>query len=130
MCNVMEIPVTGFVIHSEDGNGRHSHGLYITTWNGRPVHTHKFAGQTSIDFGHRHQYAGTTAPAPSGVPHMHEYYTVTSFDDGHTHVIQGVTGPAIPLPSGGHYHLFEGVTTVNGMIPHRHAYSGRTGNEE
>ena len=126
---LMEIPVTGFVYHSDDQRGQHAHGLYITTWNGRPVHIHAFAGVTSIDVGHRHHYAGETAPAPSGVPHTHEYYTSTSFDDGHTHVIRGTTGPAIPLPQGGHYHPFEGMTTVNGAIPHSHAYSGRTGQE-
>jgi hypothetical protein len=50
-------------------------------------------------------------------------------DQGHTHIIQGTTGGSIPLPGGGHYHLFEGYTTVNGMRPHHHAYSGRTGDE-
>jgi hypothetical protein len=28
------------------------------------------------------------------------------------------------------YHYFEGVTTVNRRTPHRHAYSGRTGNNQ
>jgi YmaF family len=52
----------------------------------------------------------------------------TSVDDRHRHQIQGqgVTGPAIPLPNGGHYHEFNGVTTVEGVRPHRHFYSGRT----
>ncbi|MGN7384439.1 YmaF family [Chlamydia abortus] len=125
----MDIPVSGFVVHSDDSDGRHSHKLYITNWNGRPVHIHPFSGVTSFDVGHRHQYAGTTAPAPSGVQHVHQYQAETSFDDGHMHLIRGTTGPAIPLPEGGHYHYFEGVTTVNGATPHAHEYGGRTGNE-
>lgn len=125
----MDIPVTGFVMDSGDEGGEHSHKLYITSWNGHPVHTHTFSGVTSVDVAHSHRYAGRTAPAPTGVPHVHGYYTVTSFDAGHTHIIQGTTGPAIALPSGGHYHLFHGYTTINGSPSHSHAYSGRTGNE-
>lgn len=125
----MKIPVTGFVIESGDDDSQHSHRLYITSWNGRPVHVHAFSGVTSFDVGHSHRYSNWTAPAPSGVPHVHNYYAVTSFDLGHTHVIQGTTGPAIGMPGGGHYHLFEGHTTTNGSPPHTHAYSGKTGNE-
>jgi hypothetical protein len=124
----MDIPVTGFVMHShDDNNDKHSHKLFITSWGGRPVHTHEFSGATSYDVGHNHKYADVTEPAPNGVPHVHQYQTVTSFDEGHTHVIRGVTGPDIPIPSGGHIHYFEGYTTVNGATPHSHAYSGRTG---
>lgn len=122
----MEIPVEGFLYENEMG-GAHTHELYLTSWGGRPVHVHNFAGVTTIDVGHRHHYAGTTAPAPSGVPHTHAYETITSFDDGHTHLIRGVTGPAIPVQGGGHIHYFQGVTTVNGQIPHAHRYSGQTG---
>ncbi|MBB6734549.1 YmaF family protein [Cohnella zeiphila] len=125
----MQIPVTGFVVESQDDDGRHSHKLYITSWDGRPVHVHAFAGVTSVNDGHSHQYSSWTAPAPTGVPHVHDYRTITSLNQGHTHVIQGTTGPAISLPGGGHYHLFQGFTTVNGSHPHSHAYSGRTGNE-
>jgi hypothetical protein len=125
----MEIPVSGFVVSSEDANGRHSHKLYITAWDGTPVHTHAFEGVTSVDDGHAHAYAGWTAPAPSGVPHVHGYHTVTALVHGHTHVIHGTTGPAVPLPGGGHFHEFEGWTTVDGIHPHAHAYRGRTGDE-
>lgn len=124
----MEIPVSGFVYEDDDGLN-HSHKLFITHWNGRRVHVHSFSGTTSFDDGHKHQYAGMTNPAPTGVDHVHGYYTVTSLDNGHTHVIQGTTGPSIPLPGGGHYHYFEGYTTVNGIHPHSHMYSGNTGNE-
>ncbi len=126
----MGIPVTGFVVSSNDSDGRHSHKLYLTSWGGRPVHAHAFGGVTSYDDGHAHQYAGLTAPAPSGVPHVHEYYAETSFNDGHTHIICGTTGDAVPLPGGGHIHYFQGFTTVNGRHPHAHAYRGRTGIEE
>lgn len=122
----MEIPIAGF-LYEHENEDEHRHELIITSWNGRPVHLHPFAGITSFEAGHRHRYSGVTEPAPSGVPHTHRYEAVTSFDDGHTHVIRGVTGPAIPVPGGGHIHYFEGVTTVNGQIPHTHTYSGRTG---
>jgi hypothetical protein len=127
----LERPVFGFVYHpaNSESEDHHSHEMYLITWDGRPLHVHGFSGITSFNAGHRHQYAGTTEPAPSGVPHTHGYYTATSFDDGHTHVIRGVTGPAIPIPGGGHYHFFEGVTTVNGRIPHTHTYSGRTASD-
>ncbi|WP_394239367.1 YmaF family protein [Niallia oryzisoli] len=124
----MEIPVTGFMYHADDADSKHSHHLYITTWDGRqlPTHVHEFRGITSFDDGHSHRYAGKTEPAPSGVQHTHRYFTFTSIDNQHHHQIQGVTGPAIPLPGGGHYHEFSGFTTVSGMRPHSHRYSGRT----
>ena len=122
----MDIPVSGFMYHSDDSDPIHSHQLYITSWDGRPIHNHQFKGVTSFDDGHSHRYAGTTEPAPSGVPHTHRYFTSTSVDDRHRHQIRGITGLAIPLPNGGHYHEFSGVTTVEGTRPHRHRYSGRT----
>ena len=119
----MDIPVSGFMYHSDDSDPIHSHQLYITSWDGRPIHNHQFKGVTSFDDGHSHRYAGTTEPAPSGVPHTHRYFTSTSVDDRHRHQIRGITGLAIPLPNGGHYHEFSGVTTVEGTRPHRHRYS-------
>ncbi|GIM46665.1 hypothetical protein DNHGIG_22140 [Collibacillus ludicampi] len=116
----------------ESGSGAHSHEMYLITWDGRVLHVHDFSGITSFDVGHRHGYKGVTEPAPSGVPHIHAYATETTFDDGHTHFIRGRTGPAIPLPGGGHYHYFEGITTRDGapgVPPHSHSYSGKTGNE-
>ena len=117
-------PVVGIVYHANDSTSEstHSHRVYL-------MHIHNFSGITSLDVGHRHYYAGTTEPAPSGVPHTHEYLTVTSFDVGHTHIIEGETGPAIPLPGGGHYHVFKGTTSENGRTPHTHEYSGRTSPE-
>jgi len=125
----MDIPIKGIVYCSGDSNGRHTHKLYITSWDGRPTHVHEFSGITSIEDGHSHYYAGVTAPAATGIPHVHEYYTETAFNDGHTHLIRGTTGGVISLPSGGHYHYFEGFTTINGRHPHSHAYQGRTGDE-
>lgn len=127
----MESPVFGIVYHGNaaEDETEHAHDIYLIVWDGRPVHVHRFSGVTSFDAGHRHQYAGTTEPATTGVPHMHGYFAITTFNDGHTHTIRGVTGPAIDLPGGGHYHVFEGVSTVNGLNPHSHRYSGRTGNE-
>ncbi|MBS4176121.1 YmaF family protein [Lederbergia citrea] len=124
----MEIPITGLIVHSPDSSldSEHSHVLYLTSWDGRPLHRHHFSGVTSFNAGHEHRYAGRTEPAPTGVPHKHEYFTVTSFNDGHKHEIRGVTGAAIPLPNGGHYYNFRGVTSVNGSHPHRHEYGGET----
>jgi hypothetical protein len=124
-----QIPIQGYLVESNDHESNHSHKLYITSWDGRPVHVHPFSGTTSFDVGHDHQYIGVTEPAPSGIQHVHGYFANTSFNDGHIHFISGTTGPAIDLPGGGHYHLFEGYTTVNGATPHRHKYSGSTGNE-
>ncbi|MDN9011466.1 YmaF family protein [Brevibacillus laterosporus] len=124
-----KIPVKGFLFQSSESSAEHSHGFYITSWNGMPVHRHPFSGTTSFNDGHDHQYIGVTEPAPTGVPHVHRYYTITSFDDGHSHVIEGTTGPAIQLRRGGHIHYFEGYTTVNGRRPHTHHYKGATENE-
>lgn len=124
------IPIKGFIVDSKNGESDHSHKLYITSWDGRPVHVHPFAGITSFDVGHDHRYVGITEPAPSGKQHVHNYYANTSFDDGHSHVISGTTGPAIDLPGGEHIHEFEGHTTVNGTTPHSHMYKGSTGTED
>ncbi|MDQ0195275.1 YmaF family protein [Paenibacillus wynnii] len=124
------IPVEGYFLHSNDPGNNHSHSVFITSWDGRPVvHVHPYSGVTSYDDGHVHQYASVTEPALSGVPHVHRYFTVTSIDQGHTHVIQGTTGPAIDIPGGSHIHYFEGVTTLSGMRPHTHRYKGTTGKD-
>lgn len=124
-----KVPVKGFVLHSTGSGDEHSHGLFITSWDGRQVyHVHSISGVTSYDDGHVHEYMNYTEPAPTGVPHVHQYQTMTTMNDGHTHVIQGVTGPAIDVPGGGHIHYFEGYTTINGMRPHVHSYRGATGN--
>jgi hypothetical protein len=99
----MDIPVSGFMYDSDDSDPMHSHRLYITSWDGRPVHTHEFKGVTSFDVGHNHRYAGTTEPAPSGVQHTHRYFTFTSIDDRHRHQIRGITGPAISLSMERHH---------------------------
>ncbi|MFD2170991.1 YmaF family protein [Tumebacillus lipolyticus] len=124
----MDLVSFGIVYNREDdGAGDvHAHDVFLIMWDGRQIHVHNFSGVTSYDVGHQHRYAGTTDPAPNGVPHTHRYVTITSLDDGHTHTLRGITGPDIPLPTGGHYHLFQGVTTVNGRTPHKHSYSGRT----
>ncbi|MDQ0343698.1 hypothetical protein ACFFF5_16555 [Lederbergia wuyishanensis] len=68
----MEIPITGFIV-SPDSNmdSEHSHILLLTSWDGRPLHSHHFAGVTSFNAGHWHRYAGRTEPTPTGVPHWH-----------------------------------------------------------
>ncbi len=74
----MRIPVNGFIMDSGDDSAHHSHQLFITSWNGKPVHVHAFSGVTAMNDGHTHKYASWTAPAPTGVPHVHGYHTVTS----------------------------------------------------
>jgi hypothetical protein len=124
----LEEKVFGFLMENkDDSQSEHSHDLYLISWDGRQLHIHPFSGITSVDVGHSHMYVGKTEPAPSGVQHTHAYAAETSINDGHLHFIRGRTGPAIPLPNGGHIHFFEGVTTVNGSTPHRHHYSGYTG---
>lgn len=122
VCGIMYEP-------EESGPETHAHEIFLITWDGRVLHTHGFSGVTSFEVGHRHNYTGITQSAPSGVPHTHAYSTLTSFNEGHEHFISGRTGPAISIPGGGHYHVFEGVTTVNGRTPHRHTYSGGAGND-
>lgn len=128
----MEWANFGFLYSPKDhadaaAGGQHVHEVYWVVWDGQGTHVHPFSGITSLEFGHRHMYVGNTEPAPDGVPHTHRYAAVTSFDDGHQHMIRGQTGPAIPLPGGGHYHWFGGMTSVDGAPPHKHAYKGRTG---
>jgi hypothetical protein len=125
----MEIPITGLIIHSDDSDSSHSHQLYITSWDGKPVHVHPFSGSTTFNNGHDHYFAGTTEPAATGVEHVHGYHVVTSINDGHTHLIRGATGTSIEIETGGHFHRFEGFTTVNGRNPHSHMYEGATENE-
>lgn len=73
-----------------------------------------------------HRYVGITEPVSNRPQHTHRYFTFASFNNGYRDMIRGVTGPDIPLPGGGHYHQFRGVTNVEGITPHRHRYSGRT----
>jgi hypothetical protein len=61
-----KIPIKGYVVDSNDGESDHSHKLYISSWDGRPVHVHSFSGTTSFDVGHDHQYVGLTLTAPTG----------------------------------------------------------------
>ncbi len=52
----MGIPVTDFMFHSNDSDPFPSHQLFITSWDGRPVHVHQFNRETSFDM-RRYQYA-------------------------------------------------------------------------
>lgn len=50
----MDIPITGLIFHSPNSNldSEHSHVLYLTSWDGRPLHKHHFSGVTSFNVGH------------------------------------------------------------------------------
>jgi hypothetical protein len=38
-----------------EAGSEHSHNIYITTWDGRPVYTHEIKGVTSFDVEHDHR---------------------------------------------------------------------------
>ncbi|MFC4078307.1 YmaF family protein [Salinithrix halophila] len=110
-------------------DGLHDHRFEIAFFEEKAsisqnFHRHRYEGETSFDVGHRHGLRGVTAPAPDVPDHVHEYKGTTSFDDGHVHHFGGVTGPPVETPDGGHYHIIEGETTVNGAMPHAHTYEG------
>ncbi|GIM28850.1 hypothetical protein CPJCM30710_15160 [Clostridium polyendosporum] len=86
-------------------------------------HSHYYAGLSSIDDGHRHEYNGRTTPAPSGIPHTHYIIGYTSYDDGHTHYYMIQTSVDYPVP-GGHIHNISGVTQITEQ--HYHALQTRT----
>ena len=49
----MEIPVIGYIVETPGlTDQEHSHALYLTSWDGRPVHRHHFSGATSVNDGH------------------------------------------------------------------------------
>lgn len=123
----MDIPISGYFFELDEAEGsRHTHNLYITTWNGSAAHVHQISGVTSSVLAHQHHYFGTLEAAPTDIQHIHRYFMYTTVSDGHVHEIRGVTGPAIYLPGGGHYHEFQGETLVAGLTPHTHLYKGIT----
>lgn len=90
------------------------------------IHLHFMKGITSFDFGHDHTFSGRTDFSFSGRRHRHYYSIYTSFNRGHSHLIFGYTSPPIFLPNGRHYHVFQGITTVDGNPLHNHEYRGIT----
>lgn len=114
----MQHPIIGYMVQYAQPNEE-----YYPHWNSQ-THVHEFIGETTITEAHKHNYVGTTDPAPNGIQHTHDYYTWTLYVDGHRHQISGRTGPAIPVQGGGHVHYYEGYTT--GFTEHQHWYSGYT----
>lgn len=87
-------------------------------------HSHAYAGSTTCNKGHIHNYGGVTTKAKSGVPHHHHMEGITTYDKEHEHKYSTKTGPAIHLINGLHYHYFETkVTLVDGHI---HCIAGFT----
>lgn len=82
-------------------------------------HNHEFEASTDFerdDEGriHNHRIAGVTGPAiKCGKTHVHKVNEVTDTFDDHFHGICETTGPAIYLPSGKHFHVISGSTTVS-----------------
>jgi hypothetical protein len=93
----MKIPVKGYLVHTTDKDSKHSHKLFITSWDGRPVHVHPFEGVTSFDVGH-----------------FMIIMPLLPLMTNHDHVIRGTTGPAIPIPNEGHIHQFEVIPQLTG----------------
>ncbi|HHV59121.1 MAG TPA: hypothetical protein GXX49_02250 [Clostridiaceae bacterium] len=87
------------------------------------MHTHYFAGKTSYNDDHWHNYKGETSRDPDVPNHTHRMSGHTSCDDGHTHEYCSVTGPAIYV-DGKHYHMYCGVTKVADR--HVHSYDAAT----
>lgn len=87
-------------------------------------HVHEFHGMTQSKDGHKHDFTGTTDPAPNEPNHTHIYWAVTKYDDEHRHELRGRTGPAIPVPGGGHIHELRGETY--GYPNHQHNYTDKT----
>ncbi|MBF7083234.1 hypothetical protein IT084_09635 [Desulfallas sp. Bu1-1] len=93
----------------------------------RTSHVHVYRNITSVNVRHLHRMGGVTGPTiGSGPGHVHRMAGTTTFYDGHTHKYATVTGPAIPVFPGVHVHRYQGVTTVNGKVPHTHRFSGIT----
>jgi len=83
------------------------------------MHSHSYAGKTSYNDGHWHNYKGMTSRAPDVPGHVHYMAGCTSYDDGHDHRYRSTTGPAIYV-GGKHYHMYCGVTEVADR--HVHCY--------
>jgi len=87
------------------------------------MHSHFYAGKTSYNDGHWHDYRGNTSSDPDVLGHVHYMSGSTSIDDGHSHEYSSATGPAIYF-NGKHYHMYYGTTEVADR--HTHNYSGST----
>ncbi|MFV2045926.1 YmaF family protein [Metabacillus litoralis] len=92
----------------------------------KPHHAHRFSAFTTIYREHFHIIDGFTrgVNGNSFDRHRHLYRGITSFKNKHYHRFYGETGPAIPLPGGGHYHLFEDRTYYNYDEPIDIEYGG------
>ena len=99
-----EIPVTGFMVHSPDSIMIILIFLYLTTWDGRPLHKHNFSGVTHLMLGMNIDMLVRQSQHPQEFHIPTNILLLLSLDDGHKHEIRGVTGPAIPITGGGHYH--------------------------
>ena len=83
------------------------------------MHSHSYAGRTSYNDGHWHNYQGMTSRDPDVPGHIHHMTGCTSCDDGHFHNYKSATGPAIYVGDK-HYHMYCGVTEVADR--HVHCY--------
>jgi len=76
------------------------------------MHSHFYAGKTSYNDAHWHNYCGMTSCDPSTPGHIHYITGQTSYDDGHVHRYCIATGPAIYV-GGHHYHMYCGLTEAS-----------------
>ncbi|WP_024834731.1 YmaF family protein [Ruminiclostridium josui] len=74
---------------------------------GNTLHSHSFAGKTSNNKGHVHQYSGNTNETSDQIGHIHYIEGSTTLEDGHVHHYRIATSPAIYV-YGGHYHVYMG----------------------
>ena len=87
-------------------------------------HSHYFAGTTTLNHEHTHEYSGITSCVPDTPGHVHYMYGETTLDNGHIHYYNIVTSPAIEA-NGGHIHYYESATSLNnGHIHYMYGYTG------
>jgi hypothetical protein len=87
-------------------------------------HTHNYTGNTSVNDGRSHGYAGETSSAPTGVPHIHYIAGYTDSAGGHRHYYTMQTSIDYRV-SGGHIHFISGMTYITEK--HYHIIKDRTG---
>ena len=88
-----------------------------------PLHNHSSITNTSIDFGHTHQYLNITyPPTPINGSHIHYVEGYVLSENGHNHYYSAWSGPAIPLANSMHVHYYDFYTTED--QGHRHHVTG------
>ncbi|WP_425331113.1 YmaF family protein [Clostridium aminobutyricum] len=86
------------------------------------LHTHSYAGSTTLVNRHDHAYSGKTSIDKDTTNHSHYIEGITSSSNGHTHHYTVQTSPAYKV-LGGHYHFYRCTTDTD---THAHILQGYT----